>query len=391
MNIRSNYPASRRRRPSAARGFTLVELTVALFLAVFMMVGVAEIFKMSANTAKQVEAAGDSYQMARGALNLITQDISQAAPDGYFYIMPQNMRVNLPTVYNSLPTNHHLYAPVPSYNKPYPLTHYRFDTLYFTAVGRFRQLGEVASNPKIAPGAQIFYGPGLRQAGSGNVGFRAGIDSDPPNSDQRGALLIRKTYLISGTPDPMSSATAPLIRSIPAVSNSIFAQMAVESIHTTLPQHRIKPVMVGIDGGSESDFQPVDVVGSAAGYDPNIDFMVADRVSEFIVEVWGYDTAGGKMGWIRPKIDIPRDPPDKPDTNYIWTLGAENVKLLGVPTMPEMIRVTMVLHPHNDQEPLQPFTHYSKKFVGDVFRRIIRLPGPVVRANPEVTTSGSDG
>lgn len=379
MNIRSNYPASRRRRPYAARGFTLVELTVALFLAVFMMVGVAEIFKISADTAKQVEAISDTHQMARGALNLITEDISQAAPDGYFFILPISMKASLPDVFGKLPTGHDLY----SYRRE---AFYRFDTLYFTAVGRFRQLGGGGS--AIAPGAQIFYGPGLRQAGSGNVGFRAGIDSDPPDSDQRGALLIRKAFLISENPDPMSSATAPLIRSIPAISNSIFAQMALENIHSTLPRHRIKPIM---DAKTVlTDFQPIDVKGSAAGYDRNIDFMVADRVSEFIVEVWGYNTSTQQMEWIRPSVSVQRDKPDKPDTNYIWTLGAKNVRLSGIPTMPEMIRVTMVLHPHNDQEPLQPFTHYSKKFVGDVFRRIIRLPGPVVKVKPGTTTPGSD-
>jgi Tfp pilus assembly protein PilW len=67
---------------SRAAGFTLVELTVALFLAVFLMVGVAEIFKISSDTASMVEAVSDSHQMARSALNMLTQDLSQFAPDG---------------------------------------------------------------------------------------------------------------------------------------------------------------------------------------------------------------------------------------------------------------------------------------------------------------------
>ena len=367
---------------SKAGAFTLIELTVALFLAVFLMVGVAEIFKISTRTASRVEATGDSYQMARSALSRISEDISQAAPDGYFYVLPQMMRVPLPPEFNGMGLD-------PGGKPPRgQWATYRFDTLYFTAVGKYRQMGEAVTTPAVSPGAQIFYGPGLRQASKGsmsNAGWRAGIESNPANSDQRGALLIRKVFLQTGV--PTSSTSALQLNALPAFSRSSFSQMANEidtgHITGTLPVvHRVKHLL-GADAFVTS-YPPVDVAGGPTGFEPNIDLVVADRVSEFFIEVWGYDSAAvpPRMGWIRPKLKMDNNGnyvATEFDRYFIWTLGKKNASVTSVPTMPQMVRLTMVMHPHSDQAPLRPYDNYTNKFVGDVFRRIVRLPGQIAR------------
>ncbi len=347
MNRRTEKLTHSRGRVS---GFTLIELSVALFLAVFLMVGVAEIFKISTQTASRTEAMSDTYQMARGVLSTLADDLSQAAPDGYFHVLPQQLGVK--------------------FSQSNSRAYYRFDGLFFTAVGSYRQMGEV-NKGDYGAGAQIYYGPGVRQAGSGKPYWREKSGAYP-DSDQRGVLLVRKAYVLDGQPTSGGSSV-PTIPMVPPVSSSSFAQMAQENVFNMLSRYRIKPAIGEL---TTSLYQKIDVEGGAMGYDPNIDFLLADRVSEFFVEVWGFDSDRGGYGWLRPYVDTKRM-----DRNYIWTLGQNNPQFSDQPTMPELVRVTIVMHPHSDLAPLnqQPYASQRNKFKGDVFRRVIRLPGPIAR------------
>jgi hypothetical protein len=130
----------------------------------------------------------------------------------------------------------------------------------------------------------------------------------------------------------------------------------------------------------------VDENSSTHTYHPSVNWVLADRVSEFFVEVWAMQQ-NGSYQWYRP------DPVTQPQNvrKLLWCGNAPNCQNWYQRTMPRMIRVTLVVHPHTDTAPLsqEPYaaaaarkpSPYTNKYQGMVFREVFRVNG-LVANNP---------
>jgi len=361
---------ARRRRPAGA--FTLVEIVAAMALSVIIMLGMVQVFKMASEAVTNTEAVTDSHQMARGILSLMQQDLMCFSNDGYLYILPQRI------------ANPHISDDNIKY-------WYNFDTLIFTAVGRFKEMGTGSANPQESSSAEIMYSYARRDNPDAPDSSLPGAPSDQGpnpwdgtpfnNKDPRGVCLIRKAFLGAGQMSggsilPGGPVTGP---------RSCFIMMQQENKWKSTPSYRISPMRITGNSGYGNMAQIVDA-SEESGFDSNVNYIIGDRVSEFMVEIWAY--GNGELGWQRP---WPAGEPGKTDgsPHYLWAGTRRNpegeVTCRYPPattdvthhhyTMPRMIRVTLVVHPHNDQAPLGDQGYGGKKYRGDVFRQVFRLSG----------------
>jgi len=351
----------RRRRSGGA--FTLVEIVAAMALSVIIMLGIVQVFKMASEAVTNTEATTDSHQMARGIFTILHRDLMSFSNEGYLYILPQRIRN-------------------PHARNPEIEDWYNFDTLIFTAVGRFREMGTGMANPQESCFAEIMYSYARRATSSGTPSPWNGTAN---NRDSRGVCLIRKAFLGAGE---MSGSTSPL-GSVTG-TRSCFIMMQGENKWSASPSYRISPMRVG-SGGYGTMAQIIDA-DEKEGFQPDVNYVIGDRVSEFMVEIWAY--GDGQLGWQRPwPVGEPGKKDGKP--HYLWCGTRRNPKGkvdCHYPdpepdgrdvthhhyTMPKMLRVTLVVHPHNDKAPLedQPYANQDiKKYRGEVFRRVFRLSG----------------
>ncbi len=341
---------ARQRRPAGA--FTLVEIVAAMALSVLIMLGMVQVFKMASEAVTNTEATTDSHQMARGIFTILHQDLMSFSNEGYLYILPQLIKN-------------------PHASDPDIEDWYNFDTLIFTAVGRFREMGTGSANPQESCFAEIMYSYALRATSSGTPSPWNGTAFK--NTDPRGVCLIRKAFLGAGE---MTGSTSPL--GPVTGTRSCFIMMQGENTWTASPRYRISPMRGGSTGYGDMA-QRVDA-DEKNDFDSNVNYIIGERVSEFMVEAWGYKD--GKFRWVRP-LGEPIEKDGSP--HFLWCGTRRNPK--GKLTegtanyyhymMPKMLRVTVVVHPHNDKAPLedQPYANQSKKYRGEVFRQVFRLSG----------------
>jgi hypothetical protein len=148
------------------------------------------------------------------------------------------------------------------------------------------------------------------------------------------------------------------------------------------------------------------------GYHPSVNYVVAERVSEFFVETWEADSAGsfdwrredtasksafypssGGDPYLRPRLWCGNAPSPftVPLTGDVYTRqGVSNAPQVIQPNMPTLIRVTVVVHPHNDTAQLtsesyagnilDPMPAYEPRYRGQVFREVFRINGLVQHA-----------
>ncbi len=372
---------ARRRRPAGA--FTLVEIVAAMALAVLIMLGMVQVFKMASEAVSNTEATTDSYQMARGIFSGLQKDLLGFTPEGYLYVQPQRIfnphgrtctADRTPTCRKELGTN-------PSGSESMETTKhwYNFDTLAFTAVGRNVEMGLGSNNPEESSSAEIVYTYG-RRAANGKINPWAGTPFT--NADSRGTCLVREAFLNAG------ELTGHIVAPFQSVkwTRSSFIMMQQENEWKVSPKYRVSPMRIGSSDGFGNMAQKIDA-DERGGFDSDVNYIVSDRVSEFMVEVWAY--ANGELGWQRP-IGEPIKTDGSP--HYLWCGTKRNPKgevtyKYSNPTrevtythftMPNKIRVTVVIHPHNDQAPLEDHDYSTPstfKYRGDVFRQVFRLSG----------------
>jgi hypothetical protein len=327
--------------------------------------------------------------MARGVFSVLQKDLWSASHQGYIYIQPsmllnpEDTRDTAGKYFGKVSTNTMRWCD--------------FDGLYFTAVGRFREMGTGAGNPDEAVAAQIFYGP-ARRSGNGEVSPWA---ASRYNADSRSVCLIRKSFLGG----PNLSAAALRVNSLPTAAQHTFAMMQRENEFSASPSYRLTPQLVGSSGDYGSSTSQIINVDFGTGIpSPNVNYVLSERVSQFLVEVWAWD--GSKYKWQRATVPSTQglrsytgpvagsyltsklafgastgayggaSGNDGPvDTKYLWTGYRPNPKFAAQRFTPQMLRVTLVVHPHSDQVPLYDKPYGSFQYRGDVFRQVFRLAG----------------
>jgi len=387
MKTANGQGGARRSGPA----FTLVEIMAAMSLSVIILLGVVQVFKMATDSTSLAEATSDAYGVGRAIFRVLQKDLAALSPEGYLYIQP-SMLLN-PEDTRDDKTGE--YFKKSSTNT---MRWCNFDCLYFTAVGRFQEMGTGSNNPQDSAAAEIFYGPARRSDGS-RVSPWAG---SMQHADGRSVCLIRKAFL-SG---PTMTAAALRVNSTPTAGQHTFLMMQAENVFSASPSYRLTPLAVGSSGDyGSSSAQIIDVDFGSNMPQPSVNYVLSERVSQFIVEFWGWD--GSKFKWQRAtlapsqgmrkytgpgsganyytsRLDFNASTgfgggstTEGPvDTKYLWCGYRPNPKFANQPFVPQMLRVTVVVHPHNDQTPLSEKPYGSYQYRGDVFRQVFRVVGP---------------
>ncbi|MBN2581995.1 MAG: prepilin-type N-terminal cleavage/methylation domain-containing protein [Planctomycetes bacterium] len=369
-------------------GFTLVEIMAAMSLAVIIMLGVVQVFRMATDSVSKAEATSDSYQMARGLFSILQKDLWATSRDGYLYVQP-GMLLN-PDESRSSSGTYPLSGDIDSTSA------YNYDCLYFSAVGRFREVGTGSQNPDESAAAEIFYGPAYRKGKKATNPWASPEKDSDKQADARSVCLVRKAFLCEST---MGTNVVPVSGS-PVTSKHTFIKMQEENTlkDMTTMKYRLTPLTTGAAYGYSVSGSPIVDVYDKDGFDPNVNFVLSDRASQFLVELWVWDgkafrwqraagrnrSFGEGSYWTTRRTytsgeyakDTTVDSSGDLDLNekYLWCGYRPNPGFDRQPFMPQMIRVTVVIHPHSDQAPLydQP---YAGVFRGDVFRQVFRLTG----------------
>lgn len=366
------------------RGFTLVELMAAMTLAVLIMISVAHIFKEASTMVEDTEAISSGYQAGRGVMTTLQRDLSRFAPQGYLRIVPVDLSLRHTWVGSTG-------------SKTTVSSLYRFDTLIFTALGRFEEMGrDLGANvaPAESTSAEILYTFAAREDGSSddvfvrekrNIGGSLFIDDDA-----RTMVLVRKAFLGSRQTSGYVSGPALTARQFTSQSRSCLPMMALDRWadygRKEEPYYRLQPppeMNILTNGQPLVNVRPSG--NTFPRYDASVNLVVADRISEFAVEYWGRK-GDGTYGWIRPD-------PDHNDARRMmhWTgVGRyphNNQRQL---LMPSMIRVTVCLHSPNDSAWLEDegyadriAEYQAPKYRGMVFRQVFALPQAAGVTKPE--------
>ncbi len=375
-----------------AAGFTLIEILTAMSLAVLVMVGVAQIFKMTSDMVTESEKISDGYQMGRGAMTVLQHDWSRMTPEGYLCVVP----TEVPWSYQ------HSSGRIGDY-WPYSC---RFDTLAFTAVGLFEDLAyDGSGQPPTSTGAEVAYTFGAR-VGTGTqvrpYARPAAADCDP-----RTMLLLRRPFLMKAGDEASDysgyTSKGLLINDEVYEAKGCMALLAADrwTTNRNVSKFRVSPPPALPSSGASYKQPLVNVLPAVSGegfptFESNVNMVICDRVSEFFVEVWAKGQSGSHQ-WQRLKVTARSEESKRID--YLWCGNGRNPKyktsgdVKHQPFMPSMIRVTLVVHPHNDTALLrhQPYAGnfpvnrsstprdevYPKKYRGMVFRQVLRVPGLV--------------
>jgi type II secretory pathway pseudopilin PulG len=372
-------------------GFTLVEILTAMALAVLVMIGVVQVFKMTTDAVSEAEKLSHGYQLGRGTMNAIGHDVTRFTNEGYLAVFGNDI-------------------PVASYvggRQINPPTKYRFDALAFTVVGLSREMESSVGKPLVGTAAEVVYSVGGRAEGAGGPVRTSEVISST-DEDPRGMLLVRKVFPTSGLPTMGGyGGTGLTIASAPTDAKSCLPLMAMDRWNDLTPKYRMAPPLQ-ITTSSVPSHPQVNVVptydaNDFPSYDSTVNLVVCDRVSEFVVEVLVRDWSG-KAVWARPHITgasykqalwcgntrfaPPRIVMIKTNEGILTGTLVDRSLNIRQRCMPSMVRVTLVMHPYSDNRLLrqQPYVGdipetFYKKYRGMVFRRTFRLNGVVNRAS----------
>lgn len=340
-------------------GFTLVEILAAMSLAVLVMLGVAQVFKICSDAVSEAESLSSGYQLGRGVMTMLERDLRSFTNEGYLSVIPED--VTAPQLSGGNVT-------------------YRFDTLLFTVVGRTE---DMEGSSAAGTAAEIAYTFGGRDATRAYELIATG-DSDP-----RTMILVRKVFPVR-CDITMATPHYPMglyYKNDPSRAKGCLAFMAVDRWNLTSPivaaraKFRIA-APARMSNINKADAQPevTTTLGTGGSYASNVNTVVCERISEFFVEV-----LTGESTWHRAE-----------PTNFAGRLSGHwggNLKV-GMASaspaygtykdtyMPRMIRVTAVVHPANDQKSMQqqPYAgdipaSYPRKYRGMVFRQVFTLNG----------------
>jgi len=349
-----------------AGGFTLVEIMSAMALAVLVMVGVAQIFKMSSEAVSEAQAASDAYQLGRGAMNMLQRDLARQVT-GYVCAIPGEVHTRVTLSRQSYTVR------------------YRFDALMFPAVGTFEEMGvdpPGGQRPAMSTGAEIVYVVAGRATSGQSVLPYVEVDPNK-DDDPRTMLLVRKAFLMSGTPEYAGYSSPGLaVNSEVTAGRGCLTLMAADRWNDgAFAKYRVSPAPI-LDS-ENAVYQPlvhVEPQVDASGfpvYEPDVNIVVCDRVSEFVVETWEHDRRGRDV-WCRLSDGEPYR------RRGLWCENGRNPGNNYQRFTPKMIRVTLVVHPHNDTALLRQQSYagniqsgYPAKYRGTVFREVFRVNGLV--------------
>lgn len=376
------------RRGYRRAGFTLVEILAAMSLAVLVMLGVAQVFKISSDAVAEAESLSGGYQLGRAVMTTLDRDLRCFSNEGYLAIITADIPAAL-TFGGSTYAVSNSSAPT-----------YRFDSLVFTAVG---QLEEMESNTgsgtvTVGTGAEILYTFAGRVKGSGTVMPYEEIVEDD-DADPRTMMLVRKAYTTKGDPTLTTYYGAYLsalkVTDATSKANGCFAMMSTDRWNDkTTAKYRLSPPAALTSYNNATNQPRITVTqtlsGGFATYDSSVNLVVCERISEFVVEALVRNPTTGVETWHRPSYR----------TAALWSgnlkLAATNDATLTDTYMPRLIRVTAVVHPPNDQKPLRQETYasdiptsYPKKYHGMVFRRVFSLNGVLASSPSSAGDSGT--
>jgi hypothetical protein len=204
---------------------------------------------------------------------------------------------------------------------------------------------------------------------------------DSTDDDPRTMLLVRRAFPTSSDPRTTGYSSPVRIVDVTSKAQSCFALMQSDRWNNSYAWHRVSAVTaLAASDYNDAKYQPrVKVTPTLSGgfpsYDSTVNMIVCDRVSEFIVEAYIKSATGSSWQKV-PTTTTYRD-------DAIWCGNTRGTgSYFGYSFMPKLIRVTVTVHPYNDQKPLrqEPYageipTALPKKYRGMVFRQVFSLNG----------------
>jgi len=353
-----------------ARGFTLVEIMAAMALAVMVMVGVAQIFKMSSEAVAAAEAVSQQYQLGRGALNMLQYDLSRQT--GYLAVVTGQVKASLTFGGSSYAGSRGI--------------EYPFDTLIFPIVGTVEEMGTdlpSSQRPAVSTGAEVVYTLGGRATSGTRVRPYVEVETNK-DDDPRTMLLVRKAFLMSGSPNYTGYSLPGLAVNAPVTGGrGCLALMTSDRWNEgKYSKYRVAaPPYIAVNNAKDQPLVHVEPQVDSSGfpvYQPDVNVVVCDRISEFRVETWEKGRRGNHA-WQRVS------PAETHRYRPMWCGNTQNPNNAYQKYMPKMIRVTLVVHPHNDTALLRQESYagdipsgYPRKYRGMVFRQVFRINGLVM-------------
>ncbi len=375
---------TKRNTRGASPAFTLVEVLWAVLLGVFVMLGIVQVFKMSTEAVSEAKSISDAYQTARGVLSMLDQDFAQQTREGYVALVPG--QISLQVGYDHSADFWIAHGRQGASNRHWA-NGLLFDQLILTCVGRYEEIGTAATDPAVSGGAEVLYGPGCR-LGEAGTSAQPWLKPDTRHGDPRRMLLCRKPFLLGGVTamSPYSQEVLPSAEDVApggvgspnSTLNLMMADRWTARSRGMSPKYRLTPARPGDwDELPQVRVVPTRVSQGYETYEPNVNWVIADNVSEFFVEFWAMDRHG-EWGWQRPM----------PNSGgygsiyhqYLWCGHAANVADVGhdrYRRTPPALRVTVVVHPHNDVTLFekQRYCTRQEKYRGYVFRQVFRVNG----------------
>ncbi len=373
---------------SCRGGFTLVEILAAMTLAVLVMLGVAQVFKISSEAVTEAESLSGGYQYGRALMTTLERDLRCFASEGYLAIIGPNAGSGTAPGSTGILINQQF----GTYTTTNPLkVRYPFDTLMFTTVGRIEDLeSSTATSAAMGTGAEVVYTLAYRSEPGGTKSPYLTIST--ANADPRTMMLVRRVYPINNTTVNTTGNSAvttawraggttssPGVTSAPKDTRyTCLTALSTDRWNDKTLGFRLRyPAVIPDDPASSAPQPQVDTsVTWSDGfptYGDSVNMVVCERISQFYVEAF----VDGAWRHVSNA------------SNRFAALWCGNLRLastldaaLAGTCMPELIRVTAVVHPANDQRPLkmQPYAGnipdtYPKFYRGMVFRQVFALNG----------------
>jgi len=396
----------------AGGGFTLIEILSAMALAVLIMIGLAQVFKISSQAVSETEATTDAYQQARAALTMLQRDFGQSAPI-YVWLIPGQIRNDVMFRGSNRTVN------------------YRWDTLYLTTVGQEYEMGDDPprqGGPLVSGGAEVVYTYGMRsRAGPPLSPFEYYSKTEATSfyqGDPRTTMMVRKAFLLNGQNPPQKNTTALILKSqvaAPPTENSAppMGNLTLMMIDrwapgtSTFPPYRVAAYDANFANQPLIHVEPAVNGQGFPSYKADVGWVVADRVSEFFVEAYVWDPNATPPGytWKRetPAPSGSSDAVVRASRQMLWCGNAPRPTCLNGASgngpwgyaaqanMPGLFRVTMVVHPHNDTARIDQLPYASSltttepKYRGMVFREVFSVNGVLTYPNEPAVVGGNVG
>lgn len=354
-------------------GFTLVEILAAMSLAVLVMLGVAQVFKIASDAVTEAESWSSGYGLGRSTFSMLERDLRCFTNEGYFAIISADVPASL------------VFGGTTRYAAQNPTNpdKYRFDALMFTVVGRTEDMeGNTGTGAATTVGtaAEIVYTFAGRQGSSGGTVLPYEVISTG-DDDPRTMILVRKVFPVKGNPSLTGYGSSLQWYNPSSKANGALALMSVDRWNDMgISKFRVSVPLTAMAGNNATSQPKVTTTATWSGgfptYDSTVNTVVCERISEFYVEA--LVGASGAESWQRPALTG--------RSAGLWCGNLRAATTSYAPFketyLPRLIRVTAVVHPANDQRPLRQESYagdipsgYPRKYRGMVFRQVFSLNG----------------